>query len=92
VIHTGDIGSVIRIVPETETDLSSAVSAEIRYKKPNGTTGSWEATIVDGGVQYVTQADDIDVAGTWYFQVYVDLIAWAGSSAIVSAKIGGSLA
>jgi hypothetical protein len=91
-IHAGDVGTKIRIVPETETDIGSAVSAEIRYQKPSRATGAWSATIVDGALEYVTGAGDIDEPGEWFFQGYVDLVAWAGSSTIVKSKIGKILA
>lgn len=90
-IHVGDVGTVIRVEPSDDTDLSGASSAEIRYKKPSGATGAWTASIVSDGVQYTTTTGDIDEAGTWYLQAYVDLGSWVGSSTIQSTKIGGNL-
>lgn len=90
-IHQFDIGAVIRITPATDEDINSAVSAQIRYRKPSKIVGFWEATIVNGALEYVTQENDIDEAGEWFFQGYVDLVSWAGSTTVVKSKIGAAL-
>jgi len=47
----------------------------IKYKKPDGTTGSFAATIITaatGVIRYViASADDLDQAGKWKFWAYV---------------------
>lgn len=53
-------------------DLSTASAYEIRYVKPNGTSGSWTATLNSTtNIQYTTtSADDLDASGKWTFQGY----------------------
>ena len=61
-----------------DLDVSDYTALELRYTKPDGTTGKW--TDADGVdyvlentqhfIRYTTQAvDDVDQNGVWYFQV-----------------------
>jgi hypothetical protein len=65
-------GQVITIVLETNTDLSGATTPRIRYEKDDKTDGEWVATINGNNLEYTTDNDDLDVAGTWKLQAYVD--------------------
>jgi hypothetical protein len=85
-MHKGDIGTVI--ILDTGVDLSGAVSSSIKYKKPNGTTGEWTATTSTTEIRYTTLAGDIDQAGDWELQGYVDLGSWEGRSSVVSTTVG----
>ena len=54
---------------EQGVNLSSPTSADIYYKKPNGETGSWGATIIGNHqITYTTTVGDIDVPGVWILQ------------------------
>jgi hypothetical protein len=90
-IHAGDVGTKIRIVPDDGTSLSGATDVQLRLKKPNHTLITRNAAIVDGAVQYVTVEGDIDVAGKWAAQAYVDLTTWKGSSKTVFFTVDGVL-
>jgi len=70
ILHVGQIGGVIRLT--STTDISSAVSLEIRYKKPSGIIGSWAGTLEGStDVQYTTvDSDDLDESGVWRFQAF----------------------
>jgi hypothetical protein len=87
-IHAGDVGTKIRIVPDDGTSLSGATDVQLRLKKPNQTIITRNAAIVAGAVEYVTVEGDIDVAGKWALQAYVDLATWRGSSKIVFVTVG----
>ena len=87
----------IQIRLETGQDLTGATCL-IKYKKPNGETGSWSATIDtsddDNSIMYYNvEAGDIDVNGIWYFWAYV---TWStgsigiGQGASQRFKIEGS--
>lgn len=56
-------------------DITGATSLLIKYKKPNGDTGSFAATSTDdenGVIEYqVSSADDIDQSGIWVLWGYV---------------------
>ena len=76
----------VKIYVDVESDISTQTVLEINYKKPSGASGTWTATlgttqvIVKGTtleantyIYYVTQAGDIDEAGDWNVQSYVEL-------------------
>jgi hypothetical protein len=52
---------------ETGTDLSGADSAKISYKKPDGTTGEFSATVVGTKLQSTLAGESLNAAGWWYF-------------------------
>ena len=93
ILHVGDVGIPIRVtVKDRETkqprDLSDYVSGTLRFKKPSGTTVDKTATKVGDGtageIEYVTVANDINEAGTWYVQPVEVVTAgdgpWAGDA------------
>jgi hypothetical protein len=84
--HEGDIGTEILL--DTGVDITDATLAEIKYQKPDGTTGSWTG-VVDSTtkVKYVTLANDLDQAGQWLFQSYVETPTWKGHGETVSHKV-----
>jgi hypothetical protein len=90
-IHAGDVGTKIRIVPDDGTSLSGATDVQLRLKKPSNEVITRDAAIVDGAVEYITEEGDIDLAGKWALQAYVDLTTWRGSSKIVFVTVGGAL-
>lgn len=85
-IYKGDIGTEIRL--NTGVDLQSAV-VSIYYKKPSGTTGYWSSTVDDSTyVLYTIQDGDLDEAGEWTLQTYVELLSgWKGHGEIVSMMV-----
>lgn len=80
-VFVGDVGTEIAL--DCGTALSSATVRRIIAKKPNGTSVTWTA-VADGtnGIKYVTQPNDLDIAGVWQLQAYVELPAWKGSGAV----------
>ena len=80
----GDYGS--EIVLDTQEDITSATALEIVGKKPNGDAVQWPA-VLEGAtkVKYVTQANDIDVRGTWGLRARVTSLVglWTGNKATI---------
>jgi hypothetical protein len=74
--------------PSTSASPSEAASAlQIKFKKPDGTQGSWDAEIYNTTyLQYTLKDNDIDQAGTWEFQAYVDSDSWTGLGESVSVE------
>ena len=86
-IFIGDIGTVISL--DVGVDISDATAQKIYYKN-SSTDGEWTATLGDDNqsVEYVLQAEDIDVAGKWYLQAYVETPdgKWHGDSVAIVVK------
>ena len=67
--------SYVKIRLDTNTDLTDMTAAVIKYKKPSGTTGSWNATqdeTYDTRIYVdVASTDTLDESGLWSFWSYV---------------------
>ena len=67
--------SALRIQLTVGQDITSALALKIKYKKPDGTTGSWtatEKTAATGVIYYdVVEITELDPKGTWTFWAYV---------------------
>ncbi|NIM60001.1 MAG: hypothetical protein GTO16_13835 [Candidatus Aminicenantes bacterium] len=74
-IYKGDIG--VKIILNVVTDITGSSARKIYYKKPDaGDTGSWDADQESStSISYTTTTDDIDEAGAWRLQAYVE---WSG--------------
>jgi hypothetical protein len=58
----------------TGINISTATVTRINYKKPNGVTGYFEATISETTkLIYQLTNDDLDIAGLWQLQAYVEI-------------------
>jgi len=65
------VNDTIRLTLDTKIDLSGYATLQIRYEKPDGTTGCWAATICptdNTRMYYDTVIGDLDQAGEWLFQ------------------------
>jgi hypothetical protein len=72
-IYKGVVGLHIREL--TSYDLTGYSSAKIKMKKPSGTTVELtpsSITQASGYIDYITTATDLDVAGEYQFQPYVE--------------------
>jgi len=69
------VGDAPKIEMTLGVDLSYASHVEIKYKKPNGVYGSFDATISDtstGTIYYQVQDEtELDETGKWSFWAYV---------------------
>ena len=64
--------TALRISLDTNITLAAGDSAIIKYKKPDGNTGSWSAIIDTPNVYYdIVSSSDLDQDGTWIFWSYV---------------------
>ena len=62
----------LKIILDVVVNISAATVKKIRYIKPSGEVGEWNATLEDSThISYSTGADDIDEIGIWQFQAYV---------------------
>jgi len=83
--YIGEIGT--DIILDTGVDISSATVLQVKYQKPDGVTGEWTGTVQDTTkIRYTLSEDDIDVAGRWTFQSYVEVSGgkWHGETAEIT--------
>ncbi|MEE4258948.1 MAG: hypothetical protein V2I62_04255 [Bacteroidales bacterium] len=66
--------SALRFTLDTKIDLSAASNTKIYYRKPDGTEGSWAATVTETNKLYYDVADEtiIDIAGEWRLWAYAE--------------------
>ena len=58
----------------TSTDsLTGASDAKILFKKPDGNTGTWFATVTGNDITYNTASTDLDLPGQWVIQGQVTI-------------------
>lgn len=82
-IYIGDSGANLLI--SLSEDVSSATVHNLSVKKPNGTIVTWNATIHDSTyLLYTIVEDDLDFAGTYSIQPYLEIDGWAGYGETVS--------
>jgi len=80
IIHVGDVGTVFELTiteqDGTVVDVSSVATKTIYFKKPNSAkiaaTASFTTNGTDGKIKYASQTNDIDMAGLWKIQGYVE--------------------
>jgi hypothetical protein len=66
--------SALRITIKTFADLEGIDSAIIKYKKPNGTTGSFAAGVADtenGVIFHECLEGELDKSGWWVFWAFI---------------------
>jgi hypothetical protein len=97
-IRVGDVGTVIRVtVKDVDATGSSSIldvsgdTVKIILGKPDGSSLERVASFVtdgtDGLVQYVTQAGEIDMQGTWSLQVQVSNLTGSWKSSVGNFKV-----
>ncbi len=80
--QVGDIGTKIRY--NAQESLADKTVLKLKYRKSDGTTGEWVADVYDTNyAEYETQAAaDLDKAGAWSLQIYIETPSWKGHSEI----------
>jgi len=97
-IHLDDIGTVFEVIlmdDEDVVDISGATTKELIFRKPDGSKATQTADFVtdgtDGGMQYISVADDLDQTGAWNIQAYLVLPGWIGHSDVADFTIHKNL-
>ena len=66
--------SLLTIELDTSYDISAATTVKILYQDPAKATGEWEGVVSDTTkVSYTLEDGDLDTAGTWILQAYVEI-------------------
>lgn len=80
-IFKDDIGTVFEVTVKDESsvvvNVSGATLLQFKFKKPTGVlatkTAVFSSNGVDGKIRYTTVSGDLDVAGEWEFQAYIEI-------------------
>lgn len=83
--------SLLTIILETGLSLTTATDPKILYKKPDGTTGFFTATIARTKLTYDVQNGDLDQTGVWQLQASVQIGERTGLGDITKIKVEPSL-
>jgi hypothetical protein len=75
-IYMNSVGYAI--VLNVDKDVADSTVRRIIYKKPSGATGYWPA-MLHGLIEiyYLIQKNDLDEAGKWELQAYVETPGWS---------------
>jgi hypothetical protein len=66
--------SALRITVKTFTDLEGIITALIKYRKSDGTTGEFAAGVVDSGKGIIFHEcieGELDMPGWWVFWAFI---------------------
>ncbi len=82
VVFVGDIGT--EIILDCGTAVTTSTVRNVIARSPRGAKKTWAAS-VDGtnNIKYVTAAGDLDQAGDWRIQAYVEMPGWQGYGDVV---------
>ncbi len=87
--------NALRISARTGTALADVATCEIRFEKPDGSRGIWEAFVSDAGrgvISYDLTGNELDVAGWWQLWAFVtfeDLRSAPGDPVRVYVRMEG---
>ena len=88
-LQKNDVGTYLRMVIRDEdgqaVDLTTATTVQEKIYKPatTPTTMVKDAVVEDavgGIIYYITVSGDLDVAGLYQIQAYIEMPAWTGHS------------
>lgn len=69
-VYVDELGKPLKL--DAGENISAATAQNIAVRKPDNTEESWDALVVDSNyVQHVTEAGDLDQAGTYRVQAVV---------------------
>lgn len=95
-LRQGDTGVPIELTVKDKDgnalNLATATEITFKFQKPDESkvnkTGSLSGSGADGKVKYVTEADFLDQAGTWKYEVRVAVGSLRVTSEQLSFKVG----
>jgi hypothetical protein len=97
-VHAGDVGTVFEATIRNDAgivDVSDASVLRMIFTKPDAAVVEKTATLsgsgADGKMRYVTVAGDLDVAGGWQLQAYVEKSGGQGHSSIYRFSVRANL-
>ncbi|RLI53955.1 MAG: hypothetical protein DRP09_14435 [Candidatus Thorarchaeota archaeon] len=78
------VGDTVDVVLDVGCDVSGTSVQKIKYKKPSGESGAWDATVLGDNPTKI-KADNVvfDRAGQWEIQAYVESMTLKSHGKIV---------
>ena len=91
-IYKNDVGTEIKVIIETDEDISGATTLEFEVLRPDGTEATWTAVYsLEGSnktLTYTTTATtDLSVAGKYKLQPYIEIVSWQGRGNTVTFRV-----
>lgn len=89
--YIGDVGT--EIILDCGVDVSAATVRTIKALKPDGTSVDWTA-VLEGttAIKYTIQSGDLDQAGAWKLQAYIEIASWSGLGETAKLKVSAPFA
>jgi len=91
-VYKDDIGTKIKL--DAGCNIATATVWKILYSKPGKTRveGGWVAIPEETNyIYYITIAGDLNVAGKWHIQLYIESPNWKGYGEIVDLEVCDNL-
>lgn len=93
-IFVNDIGTTIKFTVMQDgsaIDVSTATVKKVKFQRKDKTTFSRDVSFVtdgtDGLVSYTTVNGDLDQAGKWTAQLYMELPSWSGHTSKITFTV-----
>ena len=85
-VFVGDEGT--ELILDCGVNISTATVRKIVAKRPGGSKAEWSA-VASGtdAIKYVVQTGDLNVAGNWELQAYVEMPGWKGRGGWSTLKV-----
>ena len=89
-VYTGAVGT--EIVLDCGVDTTQAEVRSIVARKPNGAKVTWNA-LQEGItlIKHITAAGDLDMAGVWKLQAYIEIPGWKGCGSVAILTVENPL-
>lgn len=85
-IFVGDVGTELLL--DCGVSIATATVLKVIARTPKGGKKEWTGTLNGTTtVRYVLQTGDIDVAGVWAVQAYVEMPGWKGRGEWAEIKV-----
>ena len=89
-LFIGDTGT--QIILDCGSNISTATILHIVCRKPDGTKVTWSGVLEGTNtIKYTVGTGDLDVAGVWKLQSYVDMPGWKGYGDVVNLLVSRPL-
>jgi hypothetical protein len=79
--------SYLTITIDTGISLGGASAPKINFRRPDGTRGSWTATIIGNILTYDLQPGDLNKSGIWKLQGEFTIAGRTGYTLIVDLDV-----